>query len=480
MPQTIAELSRSTPESVGLSSKNVLAFVDAVEAADLELHSLMILKDHQVVAEGWWAPYRQEDIHLLYSLSKSFTSTAIGFAVQEGLVDIDAPVLTYFPSEAPENPSDKLKAMKVRHLLSMSTGHAADDMGSDMTFREDGDWVRGFLGREVVYDPGTHFLYNNGASYTLSAIVSKVTGMSALDYLRPRLLDPIGIDHATWTTCPKGVSMGATELRITTESIARFGQFYLDRGVWNRQQLLSAEWIDLATSFQVPNANGAQSDWEQGYGFQFWRCRHDCYRGDGAFGQFCIVIPKFNMVVAMTSSVSDMQAVLDLVWEYLLGPAKSEAIPADLDAHDILKKRLASLTLPAPMGNTKSPIIPEVSGKIFKSTAETDGFDTCTFDFDPMGCTMTVRTSKGDRSIRAGCAQWVKGVTSIEGLGGKRIASIGRWTAEDTYEIKVRYTESPSGIRIVSKFAEKSVRVQLILTARFGSPDGPTFEGSFT
>ncbi|MGO9711088.1 MAG: serine hydrolase domain-containing protein, partial [Polyangiaceae bacterium] len=256
MPQTHVELKRSTPESVGLASKNILAFVNATESAELELHSLMILKDHQVVAEGWWTPYRRDDVHLLYSLSKSFTSTAIGFAVQEGLVDIDAPVISYFPDQAPENPSDNLKAMKVRHLLSMSSGHATDDMSVDMTSREDGDWVRGFLGRDVVYDPGTHFLYNNGASYTLSAIVSKVTGMSALDYLRPRLFDPLGVEKATWTTCPKGICIGASQLCITTETIARFGLLYLDRGMWNGERLLSEAWIDQATSFQVPNSSG--------------------------------------------------------------------------------------------------------------------------------------------------------------------------------------------------------------------------------
>jgi len=477
MPDTFVELTRATPESTGLSSANILSFVEAVEAASLELHSLMILKDHQVVAEGWWNPYRREDIHLLYSLSKSFTSTAIGFAVQDGLVSIDDTLISIFPDETPKKPSENLKAMKVRHLLSMSTGHDVDNMSTDMVDREDGDWVRGFLAREVVHEPGTHFLYNNGSSYTLSAIVKKVTGLSALDYLKPRLLDPIGIVDAVWPTCPKGASIGASELRITTESILRFGQFYLDRGVWAGQRLLNEGWFDLATSFQVSNGDDGDSDWAQGYGFQFWRCRHNCFRGDGAFGQFCIVIPEFNMVVAITSSTGDMQAVMNLVWEHLLLKATNKPLTEYTCTQEALQQKLRSLVLPGPAGKTVSPAVAKVAGKMFKRSSGGGDINSCIFDFEPAGCTFTMRSAEGDRSIRAGAGYWAWGTTSIEGNIGRRIAAIGGWTTGDTYEMKIRYTESPSGITIVSKFEDGKVDVRFTYTARFSSPDGPTFVG---
>lgn len=480
MPETTPELNRATPESTGLSSANILRFIEAIECAGLELHSLMIMRDHQVVTEGWWSPYRQNDVHLLYSLSKSFTSTAVGFAVVEGLVGIDDPILSIFPDEAPENPSPNLKAMKVRHLLSMATGHEVDDMSKDMTCREDGDWVRGFLARDVPHVPGTHFLYNNGSSYTLSAIVKKVTGMSALDYLRPRLLDPIGIEEAIWPTCPKGASIGASELRITTESILRFGEFYLNKGVWDGKRLISEAWIDLATSFQVSNGDGGESDWAQGYGFQFWRCRHNCYRGDGAFGQFCIVSPDKRMVVAITSSVGDMQAVMNLVWEHLVLKAEAEPLPEDSEALTALHKKLATLTLPGPAGLLISPVIPKVAGRLFKRSSGAEGILTCCYDFDQAGSTFTVRTPEGDRSIRAGSSHWAWGTTSIEGPGGKRIAAMGSWTSEDVYEIKVRYTETPSGITIISRFEGDTVDVKFQLTGRFGSPDGPAFSAELT
>jgi hypothetical protein len=349
-------------------------------------------------------------------------------------------------------------------------------MSVDMVNREDGDWVRGFLAREVVHEPGTHFLYNNGSTYTLSRIIKKVTGLSALDYLRPRLLDPLGIVEAVWPTCPKGASIGASQLHVTTEAILRFGQFYLDRGVWNGERLLNENWFDLATTKQVNNGDDPNSDWAQGYGFQFWRCRHNCYRGDGAFGQYCIVINELDMVIAITASVSDMQTVMTLAWEHLLIKAGKTALPENPEALDALKAKLDSLQLPAPNGKSFSPTVPSVSGHLVKRSEGEGEIQSCIFDFDAGGCTLTMRDGAGDRSIRAGATEWAWGTLSLEGPG-QRIAAIGSWTAEDTYEIKVRYTNSPSGLTVVSKFEDGKVDLNITKTARFSGPEGPTFTG---
>lgn len=477
MLQSEVGLKRATPESTGLSSKEILDFIDAVEADDLELHSLMVLKNRHVIAEGWWKPFSHDDPHLLYSLSKSFTSTAIGFAVQEGLLQIDDPVISFFPEQLPPNPSELLASMRVRHLLSMSTGHAADDM-SEMHAREDGDWVRGFLAREVIYEPGTHFLYNSSASYVLSAIISKVTGQTTLDYLRPRLLDPLGIEKATWETCPKGISVGGWGMSVTTDAIARFGLFYLLKGVWDGKQLLNEAWIEDATSFQISNGDNPDSDWAQGYGFQFWRSKHHAYRGDGAFGQFCIVIPDIQMVVAITSSTSNMQAILDLVWKHLVTPARVAYIPENPDWAIALKAKLSTLILPGPKGHSHSPKAAEVSGLDFKPTTEASKIDHCTFDFDDDGCTFTTVTSKGEKVLRAGVNHWVDSESTYEWPQPKRIASIGKWVTPDAFEIKIRYVESPAGITILCEFGEDAVKISSSLSGRFGSPIGPKFEGS--
>ena len=229
--------------------------------------------------------------HTLFSLSKSFTATAVGLAVAEGRLSVDDPVLGFFPDEAPAIISPHLAAMQVRHLLSMSTGHGEDTTAA-LRQAADGNWVRAFLERPVEHEPGTFFLYNSGATYMLSAIVQRLTGQTLLDYLQPRLFAPLGIERPTWESCPRGINAGGWGMSATTEDIARFGQLYLQQGRWEGRQLVPAAWVAAATSTQADNSSRTEPDWAQGYGYQFWRCRHGAYRGDGAFGQFCLVMPE--------------------------------------------------------------------------------------------------------------------------------------------------------------------------------------------
>ena len=161
------------------------------------------------MAEGWWAPYAADVPHVMYSLSKSFTSTAVGLVVNEGKLSLDDEVWKFFPEDAPAEPAPNLKAMRVRDLLIMSTGHQTEPARNP-----DEVWTRVFLAHPVPHKPGTHFLYDSAGTYMLSAIVQKVTGMTVLDYLRPRLFDPLGIEHPTWETSPQGISAGATGLSI--------------------------------------------------------------------------------------------------------------------------------------------------------------------------------------------------------------------------------------------------------------------------
>ena len=324
-PALAADLPRSSPEAQGVSSSAVLAFVEAADQNIDSMNSFMLVRHGHVVAEGWWAPYEAESPHSLYSLSKSFTSTAVGLAIAEGKLSLDDEVLKFFPDDAPAEPSNNLKAMRVSDLLRMSTGQQTEPRRTP-----DQPWTKTFLAQPVPFKPGTHFLYNTSATYMLSAIVQKATGQTVLDYLKPRLFEPLGIEHPTWETSPQGISAGGYGLSIRTEDIAKFGQLYLQKGKWHGKQLVPAAWVEAATARQTSNGSNPKSDWDQGYGYQFWRCRHGAYRGDGAFGQFCIVLPEQDAVIAITSGVKDMQAVLNLVWDKLLPALK----PSTLDTDD--------------------------------------------------------------------------------------------------------------------------------------------------
>jgi CubicO group peptidase (beta-lactamase class C family) len=331
-------LPRSTPEAQGVSSAAIREFIETADQKVSSMHSFMLVRHGHVIAEAWWRPETPDKPHVLWSLSKSFTSTAVGLAVAEGKLSIDDPVLKFFPDDAPKEPSANLKAMRVRDLLTMNAGHQ-----DELNWRDEAHWVKAFLAHPVPHKPGTHFRYNTPATYVLSAIVQKVTGETVLEYLTPRLFEPLGIEKPKWDTSPQGISIGGYGLYLRTEDIAKFGQLYLQKGKWNGKQLLSAEWVELATSKQVSNGSNPNSDWDQGYGFQFWRCRHNAYRGDGKDGQFCIVLPEQDAVIAITANTRDMQAQLNVVWDKLLPAFESKPLAENPDEQAKLKAVIEGL-----------------------------------------------------------------------------------------------------------------------------------------
>ena len=337
-----SSLPRSTPEAHGLSSVAIRKFVEAADKELDSIHSFMLVRNGHVIVECWWAPESPDKPHIMWSLTKSFTSTAVGLAEAEGKLAIDDKVLKYFPDNTPDNPSENLKAMRIRDLLTMTAGHDRPPL-----VRESGDdWVKQFLAHSVKHKPGTFFRYNTAASYMLGAIVKKTTGENMIDYLETRLFVPLGIAKPKWESSPQGITIGGFGLYVRTEDIAKLGQLYLQKGKWKGKQLLPENWVNMATSKQVDNSKGIiypQSDWLVGYGFQFWQCRHGVYRGDGKDGQFCIVMPQYNAVVAMTANNPDMQAQLNLVWKYLLPALKDKPLPANQMGHRKLKRTATRL-----------------------------------------------------------------------------------------------------------------------------------------
>jgi CubicO group peptidase (beta-lactamase class C family) len=335
-------LPRSTPEAEGISSQAILDFVDAADKSVNTLHSFMIVRHGKVIAEGWWAPETADEAHILNSVSKSFNATAVGLAIHEGKLTLDDSVLKFFPADAPADLSENLKSMTVRDLLTMSCGHDTEPK------RIDGNpSVKQFLAHPVPYKPGTHFLYNTMGSYVLSSIVTKVTGQTSLEYLKTRLFEPLGIESPRWDTSTEGNSLGGYGLFLRTEDIAKFGQLYLQKGMWKGKQLVPQEWVEQATSKQISNDAESHSkigpDWVEGYGFQFWRCRHNAYRADGAGGQFIVVMPDQDAVVAITADSDNMQAELDAIWDHLLPAFGAKKLPANAGGQELLRQRIAKL-----------------------------------------------------------------------------------------------------------------------------------------
>jgi CubicO group peptidase (beta-lactamase class C family) len=466
-----ADLPRSSPEAQGIASSAVLSFVEAVDKNIDALHSLMLVRHGHVVAEGWWSPYNAESPHSLYSLSKSFTSTAVGMAISAGKLSLDDQVLKFFPEDAPSKPSDNLKAMRVSDLLRMSTGHQTEPPRTPAQA-----WTKSFLAHPVPHKPGTHFLYNTSATYVLSAIVQKATGMTVLDYLKPRLFEPLGIERPTWETSPQGITTGGYGLSIRTEDIARFGQLYLQKGKWQGKQLVPETWVEAATARQTSNGSNPKSDWDQGYGYQFWRCRHGAYRGDGAFGQYCIVLPAQDAVIAITSGVKDMQAVLNLVWDKLLPAMKSTSLATDDEGRKQLEQTLKGLSLRPQEGSSsaakvvgKKYVFPANERKLEAITLESEGKDSAV--------TVVARTNGVEQRIVCGRGTWQKGRAAWGPLREQPAAASGAWTEDDTFTAKLCFYETPFTTTVTLKFSGEELRFDSQSNVGFGRTKQPQLVG---
>ena len=485
--QATPSLPRSTPEAQGVSSAGILSFLQAADTGVDAMNSVMIMRHGRVVAEGWWAPYDASTPHMLYSLSKSFTSTAVGLAIADGKLTLDDPVLKFFPDEAPSQPSTNLRAMRVRDLLRMSTGHA-----SEPSFTSDADtslrgatWVKRFLAHPVPFKPGTHFLYNSPSTYTLSAIVQKVTGVTALQYLQPRLFYPLGMGHPAWVASPQGVSAGAYGLMVRTEDIARLGQLYLQKGQWQGRQLIPPAWVAEATARQTSNGSSPTSDWDQGYGYQFWRSRHDTYRGDGAFGQYMMVLPEQDAVVVITSGVRNMQAVMDLVWNKILPAMSSGRLPEQPGMQRALKMKLAALTVRMPVGKPTSTLSPNVSRRWYELPANDRGIRAIALDFTSETPALLVRTATGESRTPIGLGTWIRGHSGFaNGVDAflsvpesPDIAASGAWSADSVFTLKLIAPETPFYSTLSFRFDGNRLLLDTEYNVSFGPTRLPVLEG---
>lgn len=459
-----------------MSSARLLACVDALDTRLAHVHSLMVVRRGHVVAEGWWAPYRADRPHALFSLSKSVTSTAIGLLVEDGLLALDDRVVDLLPDAAPAVVDERLATLRLRHLLSMSTGQARDGLEE---VGESTGWARHILGVPVTVEPGTRFMYQTGATYLLAAIATRVTGERLLDHLTPRLLAPLGIEGATWERSPDGIDVGGFGLSMTTEDVAAFGQLYLQRGRWHGQQLVPEVWVDMATAAHVSNGDPAfPSDWTQGYGFQFWRSRHGGYRGDGAFGQLCLVLPAQDAVVAVTAGLPDMQDELDVIWETLLPALGHEAaLPPDPEADALLAQRLGSLCLPVPGGAPTSPRLGP--GALRRVSLDRDSM-LSSLELSAADETLEVRLVGPGLDVRISCGhgRWAEGgVAAFDGVRpitdrpSSPLAGAYAWASDDVLEVRAWATDTTFAWDLAVVFGEQGrVALELRQNVAFTTP----------
>jgi CubicO group peptidase (beta-lactamase class C family) len=451
-------LPRSIPEKEGVSAPAIGRFVEAASHSRTEFHSFMFLRHGKVIAEAWWNPYAPELRHTLYSTSKSFTAAAVGFALTEGRLQLTDKVVSFFPNDLPNPVPPFLAELTVKDALMMSDGQEPDPTPVVVT---DANWARKFFAIPIVHEPGTKFLYNSAGTYMLAAIVQKVTGQTVLDYLRPRLFEPLGITGEDWETSPQGANTGGWGLRLKTEDMAKFGQLYLQGGSWKGKQILPQSWVKEATTMKImqdpdaPQGKKDSSDWLQGYCYQMWRCRHNGVRADGAFGQFIIMLPDEDAVIAITAETPDMQEEINLVWQYLLPSMHAGTLPADPNADEHLKKQLSALALPPP-ALMAGPVSDPLSGKTLNLEPNTKKMQGISFNLVGDLYQLTVKGDTAVYKLNFGDGRWAVGITTRPGpnlVAGAIHHDVGlpafptagsyQWTDDHTLKLILRYIESP-------------------------------------
>lgn len=423
-------LPTSTPEAQGVDPEAIKALVEGWEANGTRPFALTIIRHGYVIASTTWAPYEQTDNVLKYSLSKTFTASAVGMAVADGLLEIDAPVVSYFPEITGVGP--RASRMTVRNVLSMASGHTEDTVQQ----LDPADPVGAFLRIEPPEEPGSVFCYNQGCTLTQSALVQRVTGEALHDYLRPRLLDPLGIGPIEWLTLGE-YDQGFSGLHITCQAVSRLGLTILNGGTYGDQRLLTQAWTDEAMTVQVANGP-ANIDWEQGYGFQMWKSQHG-WRGDGAFGQLCLVLRDLDLVVAACAQTDDIQAELDVVWEKLLPGLHDEPLPEGEDLTEFLAARQLPVISSAAEARTgRYELVASGSAAEMVAPSGTVVLD---------GTTLTIDDGTGAVSVPLEGA-WKRVETTLPDGRVVRSAGTGGWTAPGVLTATVVPLHSPHALDV--------------------------------
>ncbi len=452
----------TTPEALGIRSRDIMAYLDELEASNTEMHGLMIMRHGKLCAQGWWAPFGPNVRHGLQSHTKTYAATAVGIAYTEGLLKLDERLIDIFPDESPKDPSENLQKLTVRDVLCMGCG--MDEMP-----RPTKDWIRDFLHTPVNHVPGTTYMYNSTGSTMLGAIVRKKTGLGLHEYLTPRLFHKLGIDpdNLRWMCMPDGMEVGGGGLFATTEDNLRLMKLYADGGVWEGERILAEDYVRLATTNQNDSATEAINNPEAfdnflGYGFQIWMCKpNGAYRADGAMGQFTIVLPELDMLIAINETAVGAhwaQSTLDITWRFVEKITDSSPLPEDEVTLKALRSRMARLNIGNPPCQPYSPLAAKISGRTYKlesghftpfsgnfmTGAGPDDIASFGLDFDAYGCIWRLETRSGRKEALRVSTQGTRFTNFVGPLD--RTTSLylcdGWWPEDNVFELHGRWVET--------------------------------------
>ena len=495
-------LPRATPAEKHVDPRAIAAFLDAAAANGIELHGFMLYRGGAVIAEGWWSPYRADIPHMQHSLAKSVTATAIGLAVAEGRLALDDAVVSFFPDRLPLRVGENLAAMTLRDLLTMRSGHRTGISGAAWRHLPT-DWATAFLATDVSDRPGTRFVYSSASSYMLSAILQKVTGERMRDYLEPRLFAPLGISSLTWDTSPSGVNPGGNGLSFPTEASLKLGVLHLHGGMWEANRVVPQGWVRAATQPAILPAFSedpaaarhlAEQAPDRGYGYHWWTWPDGAFLASGLFGQYAIVLPAQDAVIAVTAALpSRDDRLLDLIWRDLRPALGSFAPPAA--SSGTLAARLKALALDMPRPRPTPAFAAHISGRRFTIRANAYGVAAITLHLPDRNVTdrnaaapigrFILQDEAGTHEIALGLQAPVESMTSMPGASlhhayqpaEMRVLATGQWVDEHVFAMQWHFIETAFRDTVLCRFTDDGVTIERSVNVNSGATSWPPLSG---
>ena len=393
----------ATPAECGVSYENIHKFIDSIEQNGIMLHGFAFLRGDKIFAEGYFAPIDKDFLHRMYSTSKTYVSMAIGALIGEGKLKLDDPVYKFFPDKLPENLHPYIAETTVRHLLMMSTPFDRETYG-----RYVGDWEYSFFNNPPQVRPGTRFVYDTCGTYMLNCIVERITGKPFLEYLKDIALREIGFSENSWCIqSPDHRSWGGSGVMATLRDTVRFATLVKNKGVAHGKQLLPADYIEEATSYQIANGNDVNLHHGRGYGYQIWMAYENGYAFLGMGCQCALVLPDKDFVAVFIGD-TDGEPNYAYVFEHLkecITDNLGDSYAPDPLAQEKLDDRLNNLKVVSLTGNTDSPILNEINGQEYTLYGNPMQIQSVRFEFNSDGGVMYYRTLRGDKQMPFGMAK---------------------------------------------------------------------------
>ncbi len=465
-----------TAESVGVSSKEVQAFIDHCMKENKELHSVMVIRHGKVACEAYRDPYGPEHKHMMYSVSKSFTSTAVCFAIEEGFITLETKLVDVFPEARGDKPDPYLEKMTVEDLLTMRSGLSV----SPLMDKTKDNWFKLVLNSPWISEPGTDFLYISENMYLLCCIVQKVTGMSVMNFLKPRLFEPLGIENAYWETCPRGIEAGGWGLMVSTEDLAKFILCYQQGGKFDGKQVIPEWWTKQATAFHADNSIANKDlDSKAGYGYCFWRNGgyENSYRADGMFSQFAIVFEDLDACFISTGGEIFEQGMRDVVWDhfpkaFIDDDPEAETTEISIPAyeklparpHSFVEKKLLNKTIkfnkPITLNVVGFPVSVLTLPAVFMERDKAGNISNVSFRFLDDECIFTWTEGDEVNSVHVGMDGEYRWDEIVLGGIPYHTCAIATWNSENELEVHIRPIETVAERVLVFKFNGENVTMQ--------------------